>query len=659
MLNANVTKKLYVREWIFPLMFVVFAIVLEMVNFLTLGIGILPKYLIFDLAIICLFLGVLFLFKTGGVAWICVASFFLLIQVALNMVNATLNNVFGDIFSLSMLNLGVEGANAFKFEFLDLVSILVNLLIYGLFIFSAIYLNKNTECSMTLTKQSKFTIVLSAFIALMAGGFSLFNAQIQTIRVNAEIQEENLDEPFSDEELWDNMFLKTESLQMFGTYGFYLKNLGDFLFSGGEMSEEDQAKVKEALKSGENYVAQSQYSGIGTGDNLIIIMLESFDSFSIDPIYTPFLWSMRMGEYDGAQYMNSFYARNKTNISEEISIVGHIANEKLYSGYCSGVGINQPYSLPNLMKQVGATAVNFFHGYTKTFYDRENVNVALGFNNVYGIEDCTLENITKGFGDWILDSDYIENMVDLFIPDGKRFYSQYTTISTHGPYDYNNPRIADNLNYVEEHFDEYLNYVNNYTNLQMPTDENLLKKYKQFKAFTMDTDKMVQYIFKTLKEKGILDKTTIVMYADHNAYYSDMCYHIKGVEKDDYSNIEGNHLPCIIYNDELPKMINNTYCSTYDLYPTICDLLGLSYNSTLTQGYSIFSEDIKNTVFVSSLSGMYVQNIYTSNIKDFIALDDSVTQEDIDKFKENLLKYYDKQEIIELIYQYNYFKNYA
>ena len=659
MLNEVTTKRLYVREWIFPLMFVLFALVFEMVNFLTLGLGILPQYLIFDLAIICLFLGVLFLMKTGGVLWICFASFFLLIQVSLNIVNATLNKVFGDIFSLSMLNLGVEGANAFKFEFLDWLSILVNLLIFGLFIFSAVYLNKNTEFTVSLTKRNKFTLVLSAFIALMAGGFSLFNAQIQTIRVNAETQQQTLDEPFSDEELWENMFLKAESLEKFGTYGFYLKNLGDFLFSAGEMSDEDQAKVKDALKSGENYVAKSEFSGVGAGDNLIVIMLESFDSFSIDPVYTPFLWSMRVGEFDGAQYMNSFYARNKTNISEEISIVGHIANEKLYSGYYGSVGINQPYSLPNLMKKDGATSVNFFHGYLKNFYDRDVVNVALGFDKVYGIEDCTLENITKGFGDWILDSDYIENMVDLFMPDGQRFYSQYTTIATHGPYDYDNHRIAKNLNYVEEHFDEYLNYINNYTNLQMPTDAGLLKKYKQFKAFTMDTDKMIQYIFETLEEKGILDKTTIVMYADHNAYYSDMCFKVKGVAKDDYSNIESNHLPCIIYNDALPKMSNDTYCSTYDLYPTICDLLGLSYNSTLTQGYSIFSEDINNTVFVSSLSGMYVKNIYTSNIKEFVELDDSVTQEDIEKFKENLLKYFDKQEIIELVYQYNYFKNYA
>ena len=662
MLTASVNsvneKKLYVREWIFPVLFVTFALILEMVNFLSLDLGVLPTYIIFDLAVICIFLGILFLMKTGGVAWICVASFFLLIQVALNITNATLNQVFGEVFSLSLLNLGVEGANAFKWEFMNITSIIVNALIWLIFVGSCVYLNKNTESSITLTKQSKFTIILSSFIALWAVGFGLFNGQINTIKVSAE-SNTTTTEPFSDEELWDNMFLKSASLQRFGTYGFYVKNLGDFLFSGGEMSSEDQLKVENALNAGENYTSVSQYSGIGKGDNLIVIMLESFDSFSIDPVYTPFLWQMRMGQYDGAQYMNQFYARNKTNISEEISILGHVANDKLYSGYYSSVGLDTPYSLANLMKNDGVTAVNFFHGYKKTFYDRENVNVALGFNNVYALEDCTLENKTEHFGDWILDSNFIQNMSNLFIPDGERFFSFYTTISTHGPYDYANSRIAENLQYVEDHFDEYVDYVNNYTTLVMPTDETLLSKYKQFKAFTMDTDRMVQYIFETLEAEGLLENTTVVMFADHNAYYSDMCYHIKGVPKDDFNDVEGNHLPCIIYNDELPGLSNETFCSTYDLYPTICDLLSLTYNSALTQGYSIYSDDIDNTVFVSSLSGMHTNKMFTLNITDVDVLYDSLTEEDVEKFRTHIMRYFDKQEIVELIYQYNYFKNYA
>ena len=653
---ATNNSKMYIREWIFPLLFVVFALVLEMVNFLTLGIGVLPTYMVFDLAILFIFLGILFLMKTGGVAWICVASFFLLIQVALNIANATLYGVFGDVFSLSMITLGTEGANAFKLEFLDFLSIFLNLFIYASFILTCVYLKKNTDFSITLSKQAKLTIVLSFFIALSACGFCMFSGQANRMTLKAD---DNHEESFSDKELWENMFLKTECLQRFGTYGFYLKNLGDFLFTDGKMSKEEQTKVKDALLQGENYVASSPYSGIAQGDNLIYIMLESFDTFSIDPVFTPFLWQMRTGQMAGAQYMDKFYAKNKTNISEEISFLGHVANEKLYSGYYSSVGLNQPYSLPNLIKNDGATSVNFFHGYLKSFYDRNNVNKALGFDKVYGMKDSTLTNKSKEFEDWILDSAYIENMVGKIIPDNQRFFSYYTTISTHGPYDYNNKRIKDNLNYVNAHWAEYEAYAEQQGDIHLNISKSQLKKYKQFKAFTMDTDKMVQYIFETLEQKGLLETTTVVMFADHNAYYSNLCFDVKGTKKDDFSNTKSNQLPCIIYNNELPACVNDTFCNTYDLYPTICDLMGLSYNKSLTQGYSIYSDEIDDSVFVSSLIGMYVDNIFTSDLEEIVILDESVTQGDVDKFRENLFNYFEKQKIIESIYRYNYFGKYA
>ena len=176
---------------------------------------------------------------------------------------------------------------------------------------------------------------------------------------------------------------------------------------------------------------------------------------------------------------------------------------------------------------------------------------------------------------------------------------------------------------------------------------------------------MIQYIFQTLADKNLLESTTVVIFADHNAFYSDLCYDVKGTDKMDASQIESNHIPCIIYNDKLvnddgsPLQPNKNFCSTYDIYPTICDLLGLSYNNALAQGYSIYSEDSVNSVFVSSGAGMINKDIYTSNIKDFVKINENVSEEDIKRFTENILKYYQKQEIIELIYQYNYFKNYA
>lgn len=649
-------ERLYAREWLFPAMFVAFAVILEMVNFLTLGIGVFPTYFLFDLSIIAIYLGILFLIPTGSKGWIWLASFFLLIQVAMNIVNATIYRVFGDVFSLSMLNLGHEGFNAFRFEFLDFGIIILNIAIFGGFIATACYLRKNLDRTLVLTKKGRVAVVIAMFLSFQLLGTSLFASTVNVVSASRDVAEQET--ITSDEELWDNMFLKTESIKRFGTYGFYLKNLSNYIFADGKMSKATREKIEKYLASGQsNLATPTTMTGAGEGDNLIVIMLESYDSFAIDPVFTPYLYSIKNGT-GLATYYDNFYARNKTNISEEISLLGHIPNDKLLSGYNSSVGLTTPYSLPNLYKQNAGedSAVNYFHGYTKKFYDREHVNVALGFENVFALEDCTLENKTKEFNDWILDSEYIDNMMDKFIPEGKRFFSFYTTITTHGAYDYNNKRLSENLAIVDEKFELYEEYIDGTGEYTIPKDKGDLKKLKHFKAACMDTDKMVQNIFERLEALNILDKTTVVMYADHNCYYSNLCYKVKNVAKDNFENTEIYHLPMMIYNDAIGGGVNHTFCNTYDIYPTICDLLNIEYNTALTQGYSLFSPDIEKSVFVSSLSGMYTNNLFTNNIDDVVVLDDTLTADDVKAFQARIVAYYKKQECIELIYRYNYFK---
>ncbi len=650
-------ERLYAREWLFPVMFVAFAVILEMVNFLTLGIGVFPTYFLFDLSVIAIFLGILFLIPTGSKGWICLASFFLLIQVAMNIVNDTIYNVFGDVFSLSMLNLGHEGFNAFRFEFLDFGIIFLNIAIFVGFIVMVCYLRKNLDKTQVLSKKGRVAVILTMLLSFQLLGTSLFASTVNVVSATPDDAEQET--ITSDEELWDNMFLKTESTKRFGTYGFYLKNLSNYIFADGKMSTETREKIEKYLAKGQSSLSTTNaMTGAGEGDNLIIIMLESFDSFSIDPVFTPYLYSIKNGT-GLATYYDNFYARNKTNISEEISLLGHIPNDKLLSGYNSSVGLTTPYSLPSLYKQNAGedSAVNYFHGYTKKFYDREHVNVALGFENVLALEDCTLENKSKEFNDWILDSEFINNMMDKFIPENKRFFSFYTTITTHGAYDYNNKRLSENLAIVDEKFELYEEYIDGTGEYTIPKDKSDVKKLKQFKAACMDTDKMVQNIFERLEELNILDKTTVVMYADHNCYYSNLCYKVKNVPKDEFENTEIYHLPMMIYNDKVGGGVNHTFCNTYDIYPTICDLLNIEYNTALTQGYSLFSNDIEKSVFVSSLSGMYTNNLFTNNIDDVTILDDTLTADDVKAFQARIVAYYKKQECIELIYRYNYFKN--
>ena len=95
----------------------------------------------------------------------------------------------------------------------------------------------------------------------------------------------------------------------------------------------------------------------------------------------------------------------------------------------------------------------------------------------------------------------------------------------------------------------------------------------------------------------------------------------------------------------------DSFCNTYDILPTICDLYGLPSNTNMYQGYSIFSKDISKSVFSSNLSGMFTNKLFSMNISDVYITDESATEEDIKAFKENAARFYEKQRIIDIVYK--------
>ena len=64
----------------------------------------------------------------------------------------------------------------------------------------------------------------------------------------------------------------------------------------------------------------------------------------------------------------------------------------------------------------------------------------------------------------------------------------------------------------------------------------------------------------------------------------------------------------------------------------------------------MFSYDIENSVFVSNLSGMFTNNIFSFNISDVYIVGENVTEEEISKFKANANLYWKKQKYIEVIW---------
>lgn len=598
-------KKIEISHLIKPLYFIFFAMLLEMVNFLWLKfnvtgyadvVQIFPKYFLLDFAFLTAIAGIIFLIPRKAAN--SVFYVFIGLQLAVNMINATLYKVFGDIFSFDMMKLGTEAAAAFKLEFIDLLSIVVNLAILAVIILTQVILDRKLTKKVSLKSINRKALLLIGFFCCWLVAVSTFTIQC----FNFYHTDTKVEVCESDEYLWDNMHFKLEAYKKFGTWGFYIKSLANLIYKTDEYDKNMHEDMEHSLELGEQ---QLDVTAPLYGDNLIVIMLESFEWFAIDPYNTPTLWKIRNGI---GVSMENFHGRNKTNVSEGISILGNMPKDNSLDRLERWGVLNSRYSLPNLFKDRGYSA-NYFHSYRKTFYNRHQNLKAMGFENVYGIEDADIENKSTKFNDWNKEYDYIQEMIELIAPTDRQFMSFYTTVATHGTYDKYNPRFKDYYKEYDANLDDYKAWLETETTYKFPTNEREQKLFRQYKSAAMDTDRMVEYLLAYLDEKNLENNTSIVFYADHNCYYHDLCFSIKDTNKDDFNDIYNYNVPFMIYSSKLEPETNTTFCNTYDVYPTICELYGLPYNKTITQGYNVFSKEIEDSVMVSYLSGAFNAHI--------------------------------------------------
>ena len=444
------------------------------------------------------------------------------------------------------------------------------------------------------------------------------------------------------------MHLREEAFKKFGTWGFYLKNIYDLTFSKFENKNKDAVLAELASSNVEINENATLY-----GDNLIVIMMESYEWFAIDPYNTPNLWKLKTGETShqsavpgGAVVFDHYYANNKTNVSEDLTILGYMPNINTYKVKGTD-NLATAYSLPNLFRQQGYTA-NYFHNWEETFYDRNTTNIYMGFEDIFSLEDFSSTNKSNTFGDFNLEHEFVDQMINKMAPTDKKFMSFYTTVSTHGVYTTTNDRFANFYQTYDNNLEAFVEWFED-SGYKYPSDEANQKILRQYKCAAMDTDIAVGKIFEHLAKNNMLDNTTMVLYADHNSYFHDLTYNIKDVDKMNYSIKETNCIPLMIYSSKLEAETKSDFCNNYDLYPTICKLFGLGYNTIFAQGNDMFSDDIKNSLHVSYLTGYYSEKCWSKNMVDIVKYE-GTTDADVEAFKKRVCEFYEKQKKLEAIY---------
>lgn len=341
------------------------------------------------------------------------------------------------------------------------------------------------------------------------------------------------------------------------------------------IEEEDNDKIRSLHKYFKSVTPteKNKYSGMFKDKNLIVITAEAFSPIAIDKELTPTLYKMYTEGFSFSNfYTPIFYV--STSDGEYVSLTSLLPKEGVWS-FQESSKISLPFVYGNILKDYGYSA-NAYHNGRYNYYKRNLSHPNMGYKYIgcgNGLEkkiNCKiwpqsdLEMINATI------DDYIEN---------KKFLAYYMSISGHLNYTYNGNMMATknrdkvkNLKYSEA--------------------------IQAYLATNIELDKALESLINSLKEKGKLDDTVIVISADHYPYgltINEMKERATYIN-DEKFDIHKNNL--IIWNSQIKTPIKiDKYASSLDILPTVLNLLGVEYDSRLLMGTDILSNSEGLVIF--------------------------------------------------------------
>lgn len=440
-------------------------------------------------------------------------------------------------------------------------------------------------------------------------------------------------------ELYQGLFKKTEAGD--------LKEIEDFIYK--KVSDDNVPRFGQAK-----------------GYNVVTILAESFEWFSFMRDESAFPNGHKADEqilrqlypnlyefYDHSVAMTNFHSREKTDISENLSVIGNYPLD-YYLNYDYPQN-NIAYSLPNVMDDLyGVSSVSFHNG-TNTFYNR-NVYLpgAVGFGSFVSSEQMAGEFMTDytEVNELNLDSEMIAACKEQMFPTDRRFNTYITTITTHGQYSY------------RENLEKYYDIIDSYGILPLSdgldTASQNANTFRYYVAAAMELDRAVGTITDYLDEKGLTDNTLIVIFGDHNTYYQSLSNYVKDI----YLNTETDKNVTDLYR--VPLMIKigkgeestvtvDKFTCTADILPTIMSLLGIRYYENLYYGHSVFSDE-ESVLYSRAYDVFMTDKIYFSTLNNIKYISPDVDKTYYDGIEQRSIRLLEKISFVNRIFAGDFFR---
>lgn len=516
---------------------------------------------LFTLAWAAIFTGIAALLPgKAGKIWIIATCVFFSI---LTLVHAVMFNMFGAFFSLQDLVYAGDGAKFFSFTYLKIRKALILCVIFAI--------AGSIVSAWLLPKKIDFRKRMFALAPIVAGivlTVVMHNSLVTELIVNHvmtwDVLEKKADED-PDKVTYTEFTNANSSLTLTGIYHYTIRNAVVTL-SPAAADEKEAIEALDTWFESQTPVT-SELAGTLEGKNLIMVMLESIDTFLLTEEYMPNLYAVQQQSANFTNNYTPLFLTAGTFGTEFLSVTGLIPPQ---NGADTDVYTENafPYSLPNLFKNDGYS-VNSFHSAGAAIYNRGAIHENLGFEAYHSYTNM-------GMDDYMLDSQLIRGF-DQMVSD-QPFYSFIITYSGHGPYDDSMSNISD------PHLEAAQAAV---SASGVTGSEANMQEYTLAVAHAMETDAFIGELMAALEESGHADDTVLVFYADHYCKYMTDVEFLMDLKDVPNRNLLAN-VPFFIYASDLEPQTIDTLTSSVDIYPTICSLFNLDVDLSYFMGLDAF-----------------------------------------------------------------------
>ena len=482
------------------------------------------------------------------------------LAIILFLTNSMMSHAKGNFFSFSSMIFAADG-----FKFLDASYIKIRKILWAC-VFAGI---AATAVAIWLVPAGKRKARwISALVVVLC-----------IVGINAN-REKNLSDrvsihynSFQNSLLYEDFSNSNQCLLLTGLYQYSFR---DFCLTYGVYDKLNRISDSETVEKLDEWYENktidedNEWTGLFAGKNLILIQLESIDTWMITKEFMPNLYNLQKYGLDFTQVYTPLYLDAGTFNTEMIVNTGLVSP---FTGNTSSMYSRNAYpnSLASLMVQEGYTA-NSFHRSDASVYNRGEIHKNWGYERYYSGLDL---GVPAG------NLDFDRNLMagyKLMVSDENPFLTFIITYSGHGPY------VDSKVSSL--HYD--------YAKSLLPegTPEMTIHAH----AHAYETDLFIAMLLNSLRKDGLMDNTVLVFYTDHYNYYMlDTSLVMKNKGCWDMNLL--TRTPFFIYADGITPQKIDKVCGIYDVLPTLVNLFDLDHDGRDYVGNDIFSPNGGYAIF--------------------------------------------------------------